>query len=448
MAHGIGPAEAEAMRDRLTIAAVLAANGISLLGNVFAALAIPWFVLEETGSALQTGIAAVFASMPLAVGAFFGGAITDRIGARRASIFGDLLSGVSVAGIAGLHAAGVLEFWHVLVLAFAGSFFDAPAAAAREAMLPEITKRAGLRIDQVTPAITATEHGAYLIGAPLAGFLIVVIGAPALLVLDGFSFALSALIVALAAVPHVRGPRHAASAYGGELLEGLRFIGSRSGLLVVTLAATAGAFFIDPLSPVLLPIYAKQQFDDASALGLALGAYGVGGLAGIGLVAVMMSRIKRPLLYRSLWVAYAVASFGLVFVPRLTPLLVVLVVIGITVGAIDPIERAVRQEQTPAALRGRVFAAIYAVPKVVVPLGVFTAGALIEAFGLRVALLIFALGNAVIAAAIALMPAVRSIASGISFEGGAANEGGRASLRGSDRPARGSAGRADGGAGR
>ena len=36
---------------------LFAADSISLVGNVVAQLAIPWFVLETTGSAVLTGLA-------------------------------------------------------------------------------------------------------------------------------------------------------------------------------------------------------------------------------------------------------------------------------------------------------------------------------------------------------------------------------------------------------
>jgi MFS family permease len=403
------------MGSRLALIAVLAANGISLVGNVIAALAIPWFVLVETGSALQTGIAALFASAPLAIGAFFGGTITDRIGPRRASVLGDLLSGLSIAGIPLLHGLGVLEFWHLLGLAFLGALFDAPAAAAREAMIPDLTRRAGLRTEQVTSALTATEHGGYLLGAPIGGLLIALLGAPALLWLDAATFVVSALLVFVAARSVASIPRRGAgSAYVRELVEGLRYIWREPAILTVTLAATAGAFFIDPLSPVLLPIYVATEFGDPTALGFAVAAYGVGGLLGIGCFYWLARRVGRSVLYRGLWAAYALASFALVPLPGLPALLAVLVVIGITVGAIDPLERAVRQERTPPALRGRVFAAMYAVPKAVVPLGVFSAGLLVELVGLRGALLAFAVGNAGIAGVLALAPSVRALGPRVS----------------------------------
>ena len=135
----------------------------------------------------------------------------------------------------------------------------------------------------------------------------------------------------------------------------------------------------------------------------------MGGLLGIGLFFWIARRLRRPALYRGLWLAYGAASFSLVALPDLGILLPALVLIGVTVGAIDPLERAVRQERTPAPMRGRVFAAMYAVPKVVVPLGVFSAGLLVQLLGLRGALLFFAIGNLAIAVVLAFVPAVQQL---------------------------------------
>lgn len=154
------------MTGRRPLGALLAANAISLYGNVLAAIAIPWFVLVTTGSALQTGIAALFTSAPLAIGAFFGGTLVDRLGARRASVVGDLSSAVSVAGIPLLHGLGILEFWHILALGFVGSLFDAPAYAARESLLPATSERTRVRLERSTSIWTASEHGSYVLGAP------------------------------------------------------------------------------------------------------------------------------------------------------------------------------------------------------------------------------------------------------------------------------------------
>jgi hypothetical protein len=72
---------------RLPLIGLVAANAVSLLGNVVAAVAIPWFVLETTGSAARTGVAAFFATLPLALGALAGaGALGVALSARKAVV--------------------------------------------------------------------------------------------------------------------------------------------------------------------------------------------------------------------------------------------------------------------------------------------------------------------------------------------------------------------------
>jgi MFS family permease len=84
---------------RLPLFALVASDALSLAGSVLAAVAIPWFVLVTTGTPARTGIAAFFA-VPLAVSALLGGAIVDRVGARRASVVADLLARAAIAAIA------------------------------------------------------------------------------------------------------------------------------------------------------------------------------------------------------------------------------------------------------------------------------------------------------------------------------------------------------------
>ncbi|MGH2593842.1 MAG: MFS transporter, partial [Anaerolineae bacterium] len=74
-----------------------------MVGNVFATIAIPWFVLQTTGSATQTGITGFFTILPVVLAGFFGGTLIDRVGYKRTSIIADLASGVTVALIPFLH---------------------------------------------------------------------------------------------------------------------------------------------------------------------------------------------------------------------------------------------------------------------------------------------------------------------------------------------------------
>ena len=101
-------------KNPLPLCALFTANAVSLIGNVFSMVAIPWFVLQTTGSAAQTGITGFFAVMPAVLAGFLGGTLIDRLGYKRASIISDLASGVTTALIPLLYFTVGLEFWQRL----------------------------------------------------------------------------------------------------------------------------------------------------------------------------------------------------------------------------------------------------------------------------------------------------------------------------------------------
>ena len=96
-------------RDRGPLFALYAANAVSMTGNVAALIAIPWFVLQETGSAALTGLSGFFAFLPIVFAAFFGGVVVDRLGFRTSSVVADLTSAAAVAAIPLLHTTVGIE---------------------------------------------------------------------------------------------------------------------------------------------------------------------------------------------------------------------------------------------------------------------------------------------------------------------------------------------------
>ena len=105
-----------------------------------------------------------------------GGVIVDRLGYRRASIVSDLASGVAVLGVPILYHTVGLPLAALLALVFAGALLDAPGQTAREAMLPELLERAEMTLERGTSLFDGVSRGANMLGAPLAGVLIAVVG--------------------------------------------------------------------------------------------------------------------------------------------------------------------------------------------------------------------------------------------------------------------------------
>src|SRR5581483_3090050 len=186
---------------RIPLFAFFSANLISFVGDRLTLLAIPWFVLQTTGSVTKTGITAFFTTLPNIISAFLSGPLVDKLGYRRTSVVGDIASGISTVLIPLLYHTVGLAFWQLLILVFLGGLLKAPSATARISMLPDLGKAAQMRLEQVNAIGDGSMRVSGFLGAPLAAVLIVLIGASNLLWLDAASFFVSALLIGLIVPP-------------------------------------------------------------------------------------------------------------------------------------------------------------------------------------------------------------------------------------------------------
>ncbi|MDP9381026.1 MAG: MFS transporter [Chloroflexota bacterium] len=401
-------------RTRVPLLALVGANAVSMVGNVLANIAVPWFVLQTTGSAARTGVVAFFAVLPAIVAGFLGGTVVDRLGYKRTSVIADLASGITVAAIPLLYAHGTLEFWILLALVFLGALLDAPGTTARSALVPDVAGLAGTRLERASATMQAVQRGSLLLGAPLAGLLVTLIGTHNVLWLNAASFAVSAAMVALA-VPSPAadsvdtGEEQPSGTYLGELLDGLRFI--RRDRLVLTLVLTVMLTnFLDaPLFSVVMPVYAARAFGSAVDLGLMVAAFGGGSLVGVVLYGVVGHKLSRRAAFAGAFVLAGLPFWALAMLPGLPVTVGALALSGLAAGPLNPIIQTVGYERIPAHMRGRVFGAVTAGAYVAMPLGVLVAGYALERIGISATLIAVAACYLVVTASLFLNPALREM---------------------------------------
>src|SRR5262245_294360 len=97
----------------------------SLLGDQFYMVALPWLVLQLTGSAVAMGTVAMCAGIPRAALMLMGGAVTDRVSPRRVLMITASARAVLVAAIGVLLGLHVLHLWQIYALAIAFGIADA-----------------------------------------------------------------------------------------------------------------------------------------------------------------------------------------------------------------------------------------------------------------------------------------------------------------------------------
>ena len=387
------------------------ANAISLVGNVFTLIAIPWFVLQTTGSATKTGITGFFNILPVILAGFLGGTIVDRLGYKRTSIISDLASGVTTALVPILYFTIGLEFWQLMILVFLGALLDTPGNTARDALLPELADQAGMSIERVTSLTHVVERSARMVGAPLAGLLISLIGTANVLWLDAASFFISAGIVwmLIPAFAAHEGKRSESGNYLGELKEGLQFI-ARDTLIFSLVIMVMLTNFLDAIfGGVLQPVYVKQVYGNALNLGLLISANGAGAVIGGLIYAAIGHRLPRHATFVGAFVLTGFRYWVYALYPPIWVLIVVTLICSLGAGPLNPIIGAIEFERIPANMRGRVFGAITAGAWIAMPLGMLLGGVLTDRLGTFIMMIGLAITFLLTTVSMAFVPGMKEM---------------------------------------
>jgi MFS family permease len=371
------------------LTALLAAHAISQTGNVVTAFAIPFYVLATGGSGVEVGVAAFFATAPVVIGGPLGGVVVDRVGHRRASIVADLVSGGAVLAMPALALTVGLPFWALLALVFAAGVLDTAGQTARRVMLPPLTDRAGVRIEQSVGLLDGSERLARLIGATVAGLLVATVGPVATLFVNAATFAVSAVLTwALVPATSVERPDEAGAptSYWSDLAAGFRFVVRDPLMRLIVALVLVTNLFDAARSSSMLPLYASERLGGAAALGLLVAVMGGAALLGNVAFGFVAHRVPRRVTFAVCFVLVGGPPNVAFALGAPLPVLVATTALaGLAAGALNPILGAVEFERVPAHMRGRVFGLLNAGAWAGVPVGALLGGIAVDTIGFGVA---------------------------------------------------------------
>lgn len=381
---------------------------ISLVGTWMQSVAQAWLVLLLTHDPLWLGVVAAVQFTPVLVLGLFGGIVADVLPKRRTVMGTQSVLMLLALVLAGLSWTGVVQVWHILVLAVCLGFVNAVDMPTRQAFVMEIVGR-----EDVANAValnSAMFNAARIVGPAIAGLVIGVVGVTICFLLNGLSFV--AVIVGLAAMReadlHV-GDRlarpHSVGEVGANLAEGLRYVRHTPVVLLavclVGLISTLGMNF-----NVLMPPMAENVLDvGATGFGFLMSAMGFGSLV----AALGVAALRRPRLSVLLAGGFALGSLEAAFAwIRFFPLsLAAVFLAGAGAIAMSATANSAIQLAVPDALRGRVMSVYMTVFAGSTPVGGLLAGWLASSFGVPVALA-FGGGTSAAASVVAGIWVVRS----------------------------------------
>jgi MFS family permease len=369
-----------ALKNR-PFALVWGGQTISLLGDRIFQVALAWWVLEETGSAIAMGAVFIFSTIPMLIFLLIGGVLVDRFPRLWLMLISDLARGLVICSVAVLAYTDRLAIWHVYLFSLVFGFVDAIFQPAYRAIVPEI-----LPTGDLTSANSLTSLSRELAGiaGPAAGAAIVALGGtPLAFALDGFSFLASALcvlpILGLASSPKLEESSHSVL---GDLREGLAAVFASPWLWVtIAVAGISNIAYAGPME-VSLPFLIKDyRHAQVGVLGLFFSASAVGSL----LATIWLGRL--PKLRRRAWLLYgswAVIGIMVMLIGLPVPVSAILLasaVIGACNATLGLAWINSLQELVPRHLLGRVTSIDYLGSYIFLPVGFAFGGWAAERYG-------------------------------------------------------------------
>ncbi len=361
---------------------------ISITGTWMQTTAQAWLVLKLTDSPLALGEVTVLQFLPVTLLSLYGGVLADRLRKHRALLFTQSAALIQAAIFGLLVATGVIQLWHIYLLAAIQGLINAIDVPVRQSFVVEMVGREDL---SNAVALNSSEfNAARILGPSIAGLIIDQIGIAPTLFLNAFSYlaVIGGLMLMDQQQLHVV-PAVKLGSVNKRLVEGVKFARHTPVILAVLIAVGfVGTFSYN--FTIVLPLIARFVLDtNATGFG-SLGSFlGIGSLVAALLTAYISGVNMRRLLIGA--GAFSIISGALALSQVFALSAVLLIALGFAGITFAVSANTLLQLNSPDALRGRIMGLYTLLFSGSTPIGGYLIGVLSDKFGVQAALLICAI---------------------------------------------------------
>jgi len=378
----------QVLRDN-TLRRLWYAQIVSVLGDflaLFAVISVLTFKLNATPQ--QVNGLQICYILPLAVLSILAGVFVDRWNIKATLVGSDLTRAALV-----LLLLGANRLWHFYAIlagiSMVSSFFGPAQGIAIRSIVPIHGLRAANSLMQ------QVMFGMRIIGPAIAAFIVARLGARVCYTADSISFLASGLLVASLAIkrfapattgapePEPAKPAHPFANIWPDMKQGVNFILHHAALLYVMLAFAAGMFILGGFGP-LIAVYVRDSVHASTQFfGISSALIGIGMMLGGLIINTRFKHLANATLVTIGMGGIAVALCLLAGLALMSSTLVANFIIGASVAAIIVPSSAMIQQETPAALMGRVGSAVMSLVFSAQIAGLALSGVLANIIGVR-----------------------------------------------------------------
>jgi MFS family permease len=355
-------------------------QAISLLGDQFYLVALPWLVLQLTGSGLALGAILLASTVPRMVFLLIGGAASDWLSPHRLMVASNGLRSVVCAILTVLVLFRTVSLWHLFVLAAAFGTLDAFFSPAMKAFIPALLNKdklmAGNALLQGTNMLTK------FLGPSIAGVLVAVAGTGSAFGLDTVSFVFVTICLLVMKTKKPEAIQGELGPSRGKLLasirDGLRYTlrepAIRSFIIIIAVIEFA---FAGPFTVGLASLASSRFSGGSKAFGIMLSTLGGGFLLGT----LIAGAFKRSRLGLATFVGAFGLGLGLIllgFAPNLFWACVLLAIMAAIGGCLQVLNTYWFQTRSDPQMLGRVMSVVMLCGFGLTPLSYVITGGLVK----------------------------------------------------------------------
>jgi MFS family permease len=359
---------------------------VSNSGHWMDNVAFNWLIWDMTGSGAYLGLLNLFRALPILFFTLFGGALADRMERRKLMQITQSVAMVLALILAALVFSGSVTVFLVFVIAVGRGMVMSINMPTRQALISDIVAK-----DDLMNAIalnSATMNLTRILGGVLGGLLITWVGTGGAFLVNGLSFIILIVALAMMTIPPIVKPAKQRNIFAA-ISDGFSYLAHDSVLRALVLLALIPMILGMPYV-TLLPIFADNVLDIGNeGYGILLAFSGVGAMCGALAVAGLSRMRHRGLVMILVMIGFGVAL--MVFSWSNNPLLSCALLLGVGAGQTTymAINNTLLQTLASDEMRGRVMS-IFFLNRGLVPLGTVGAGFASEFIGVQATVTIMA----------------------------------------------------------
>ena len=361
-------------------------------GNSAVHIAIPWLVLEITGSSANAGVVLGISGFSVIFSAPLIGGLIAILGARPVSIWADIISAGSVVLFPIVGSLFGLNLGSLLIIAIVGAIFDPAGATARKSLIQAVAERDGLSLIKFNGTYEAAATIGTVLGPTGAALAISIVGINTTFYLIAIVFILASCLAFFIPVVTTYPKSDESFSFGNVVKEtriGMNALWRDKPLMSLVGLYTLLTAIYMPVESIVLSRYFRD-LNEPQTFGFVLSAMSVGVVIGA-LQFHRAVKIFSPgnMVIISMTLIGAVVC-AMAFLPNAIIFIGLGLALGLAIGPVSPMSNYLVQQRMPQHLHGPVFGTQFSLMYLATPAGTLALGLIVQS--VSISPLLFVIG--------------------------------------------------------